>query len=132
MDGAVERVLLDPFSIEKLLRTLTARIRNPSDGDAPARWVAQRQRQLVVDLLRAVDDSRPVRVASPQAPVPGAEARDAVRAVLSSPGATCQVLEALAELAHAGGLLDGRHSGTVNAAGRLLNELINSLALPPR
>jgi hypothetical protein len=42
------------------------------------------------------------------------------------------VLEALADQANDGDLLDGRHSGTVNAAGRLLKALINSRTLRPR
>jgi hypothetical protein len=126
-DRELERVLLDPISMEKLLRALTDRIRNPGVGDVSARWVVERRRELVADLSRAVDDVGSARVVSVSvAP------QDAVRVVLSSPRAIREVLDGLAELAAEGDLLDGRHSGTVNAARRLLQALINSRTLRPR
>jgi hypothetical protein len=134
-DGAVdvERMLHDPGSIEKLLRTLTHRIQNPSDKDPSARWLAERQRHLVADLLHAVDDNHPAHpVPRPAAPIPRPAPQDAVRTVLSSPRATREVLDALAEQANDGNLLDGRHSGTLDAAERLLEALIKSRTLRPR
>ena len=131
-DGAVERVLLDPFSIEKLLRTLTHRIQNPHDKDTAARWFAQGHRQLVADLLQAVDHNDPARpLRRPGSHTGRSTPQDAVATVLSSPRATREVLDALAEQANDGNLLDGRHSGTVNAAERLLKALIRSRTLQP-
>jgi hypothetical protein len=131
-DGAVERVLLDPFSIEKLLRTLTHRIQNPRGKDTAARYFAERQRHLVTELLHAVDHNHPAHVIRrPSPPIARATPQDAVQTVLSSPRATREVLDALTEQANDGDLLDGRHSGTVNAAERLLKALIKSRTLQP-
>jgi hypothetical protein len=95
-DHDVERVLLDPISVEKLLRTLTHRIRYLNEQDTCARWVV-RQRHLVADLLRGVDENRARRVAPSPWPAASPGLQGAVTTVLSSTRATREVLDALAD-----------------------------------